>query len=174
MTRFIARHPLLTYALWILPETLALLAFYHLISDNLLGLGVPLDWIIIGYAQLVTGPMTVAIVLPVALLRLRAGAKPWPVLLLPFVAPIHGFICWAVTSFYVWAIDGASVGEIIRGIFRADRGGLWSDGYVVWSLVAKTLIAGATVGVCLLIARHKRRSGRWETIVPVAPGGRSR
>lgn len=78
-----------------------------------------------------------------------------------------GFICWAVTCSYVWAIDGASVGRIIRGIFTADRDSLWSEDCFVWSLVAKTLIAAATVGVCLLIARHKRRSGRWETIVPV-------
>jgi len=120
---------------------------------------------------LVTGPMTVAIVLPVTLLRLRAGAKPWPVLVLPVVAPIHGFICWAATFSYGMAIDKFSVGEIIRDIFTAGGDSLWTDGYIVWSLVAKTLIAAATVGVCLLIARHKRRSGKWETIVPVPRGG---
>jgi hypothetical protein len=167
VTRFIARHPLLTYALWILPETLALLAAWHFIMDNIGHVDAPLSQVILGFMHLVTGPMTVAIILPVALLRLRSGARLWPVLILPLVAPIHGVVCWAGTFAYAMAVDGISAHEIVRGLFSTDATGLWAEGFVALSIVSKTLIAAVTVGMCLLIARHKRRSGRWETIVPV-------
>lgn len=166
MIRWINKHPLLAHLAATVPQLAILLAVLHTLYFLFRsGYTDEVERLFRTYVLAVPGALVAITGLLLTLKWRRSGQGVWPLPLFVPLSTVQVLVCWVGVYTYAPVMIFGELSPPQRwlgGFGRWD--GVWLEGDTLASMGCAAGASLAAVLLGLAIARHKSRTGRWETI----------